>query len=215
MRGRGTFLVLLGLATAGCMQGFPAEPPPEESDAGTPSEERSTGTSPATPAATTGGSPSTSSTTTDPCTPEAPCEIPEMDPDSPVQIRVNASYASGTVATIRLRNAGDRAYVYSTTQASCDLGIYADDGRRVSQGICSDAYFYGRLDPGQETEYWRWGLGECAGGGPWYGGCDDYRPVPPGTYHLRQAFCPSDGPGQTSHPDAPGCVRAGATLQVV
>lgn len=149
----------------------------------------------------------------DTCTRQTPCAVPAFDAGAAVAIVVNASYHPGEVAHVRLRDDGNVTYRYPATQASCELGIYDDWGRRLGQGVCSDAVFGGDVAPGQEAAYWDWSLGECDGGGPWYGGCDHVQPEPPGLYHLRETFCPATRGTESTGPQD-GCSRSGADLRI-
>ncbi|MFA5945148.1 MAG: hypothetical protein WC876_11860 [Candidatus Thermoplasmatota archaeon] len=155
------------------------------------------------------------------CQPSTPCGYPAIDYDPPVILLTNYTYAPGETVSIRLRNDGDHIYAYSQTQASCDLGIYTDVGRRISLGVCSDYVTNDRLEAdGAEVDYWTWNLSECVGSGPWYGGCDQWMELPSGTYHLRQTFCvaPSASGSATSSSggtsNSGDCTRTGADLVV-
>ena len=170
---------------------------------------------PSTSASSSSGAGPSYASSTSGCMSASPCPIPPMDGHPDLALLANASYARGSVAHLRLRNDGTVNYTYGWTQASCWLGIYDEWGRRLDEGNCSDWYESARLAPGQEADYWSWGLSECRGEGPWYGGCNATQAEPPGLYHLRQTFCtepnggqsPTGGPGQR-------CSRSGADLRI-
>lgn len=150
-----------------------------------------------------------------PCEAATPCEIPSVDANPLILVVANATYESGDLAPIRLRNLGNRTYTYSWTQASCELGIYSETGRKLSMGVCSDYYTSGRLPPGGDVDYWTWEFQECNAGGPWYGGCDHWTPVPVGVYHLRQTFCAAASSTSSSTSGPGDCTRTGTTIELV
>lgn len=224
------------LAASGCMEGL--APDGEGSDglasstgasvaADREGGSSSTSTSPGPTEGDGPGSPTSStsaSTGAAPCQPESPCELPPVDPSPAVQMLANATYHRGEAIGLRLRNVGDRAYVYSQPQATCQVGIHDAHGNRMWLGVCSDYFQDSLLEPGQEAAYlaW-WRFQECIDAGPWYGGCDAWRDLPAGAYHLRQTFCPASASsatttgtsGSSTGPAASPCSRSGVSVQLV
>ena len=90
----------------------------------------------------------------------------------------------------------------------CPMEAWASDGRQLWAMCGSDGISTVRIAPGASDDSFFWRAVECLEGEStaYTLRCTDERPLPPGTYRLRQRFCPAR--------DCPP-VLAGLAIEVV
>lgn len=199
---RATLLVIVAMVLAGCTEPANHTPPDDTyaSDAPGP-----------TSAVPTSSSDSTTTTTTaDRCAAEFtsfPSRIPTQDgcrcpwkvgcgppaANATFPFTANAtSVASNGSVQVTVHNDTGHNLTYQRT-ASCPLQAWASDGRQLWTMCGSDAIMTVRIAPGASDDSFFWRAVECLEGASTGTtmSCTKERPLAPGTYHLRQVFCPA------------------------
>jgi hypothetical protein len=135
-----------------------------------------------------------------------------MDADADVQLIVEHD---GPGVAVKARNRGTVPFVYSTHYEACGMTYHTDAGRQflIPPGTHCDIANTATIEPGATVDLFDWDLTECTRDA-W--GCAEKRPLPAGTYHLRDTFCAAQVP-RTDMPTedcSRGASRSGASVTV-
>ncbi|MCZ3388043.1 MAG: hypothetical protein LH645_02710 [Actinomycetia bacterium] len=133
------------------------------------------------------------STTPSPASSASPTSDPE--PGTELQFLLDDEFYTGDAVRLRMRNVGERAYIYRTTYAACDLTYTDADGREflIPPGTHCDLVSKATIKPGQTVSLFVWRLNECVKD-RW--GCVRSKPLLPGAYTISGQFSPV-GKGET------------------
>jgi hypothetical protein len=112
----------------------------------------------------------------------------------PLEFVLDDQYEAGEKIAVRLRNNGQRAFVYNTSYEACDMRYFDETGRRfiIPPGTHCDLIANDNVEPGDTVTLFDWKLEECVKD-QW--GCVEAESLEPGTYTIRGWFPPT-GAGQ-------------------
>lgn len=113
----------------------------------------------------------------------------DSEPVPELQFVFDDEVYMGDAVRLRLRNVGERAYIYRTTYAACELTYTDADGREflIPPGTHCDQVSRATIKPGHTVSLFAWRLNECVKD-RW--GCVRSRPLPPGDYTITGQFSP-------------------------
>ena len=107
----------------------------------------------------------------------------------PIRFVLNDRYRAGGSIDVVIENVGNSAYVFQSFYQACFLSYFDSSGRRfiIPPGTHCDLRAEETIRPGERKKLFRWNLHECVKD-EW--GCQESRPLPPGTYTIKGRFKP-------------------------
>lgn len=122
-------------------------------------------------------------------------EIPLSD----IYFAINDTYKVGQKVEVKIKNRGNRSYVYNPRYEACDLQYYDEFGRTfiIPPGTHCDIEATAEIKAGETKTLFTWKLDECIEDN-W--GCAKSKPLKPGKYTIKGNFgavesWPSGQPG--------------------
>ena len=133
--------------------------------------------------------------------------------EAPLQFVLEDRYEVGERVKVRLRNNGERPYIFNTAYEACEMRYFDASGRRfiIPPGTHCDIIANQLIEPGETVTLFEWKLDECVKD-RW--GCMKAERLDPGTYTMVGRF-PATEPKKTLPTNMGTGVRVEAIFEIV